>query len=85
MEQDGLLKLKELGGELNVMAIDLTHPELGGVKKYRTVADDEKRDERTKAAAELESSESRMMVITEYYKPNGPIQALFKAVDARYA
>jgi translation initiation factor 2D len=76
MQKDGLLKLKEMGGELNVMVIDLTHPELGGVEKYRTVADDEKRDERAKAAAELESSGSKMMVITKHYKPNGPIRAL---------
>lgn len=82
MEKEGILKLKELGGELNVVSIDMDHPELKGIKPYRTVADEERKAEKAKERAEAEGNDEKEMEIREMYKPHGPSLSLFKAINA---
>lgn len=81
LEKDGIVRLKEMGGDLNIMALDTVHPEVTGVKKYRTVADVEKRKQNEKNK-EANQEADKTMTITELYKPQGNLKALFEAAGS---
>ncbi|KAG8824701.1 hypothetical protein FRC18_010470 [Serendipita sp. 400] len=82
IEKDGILKLKEIGGELNIMAVDEQHSDVQGVKKYRTLADEDKREAKARAIEESQAANAKVMTIQELYKPIGNTTALFNAVKA---
>ncbi|KAG8812073.1 hypothetical protein FRC17_002212 [Serendipita sp. 399] len=82
IEKDGILKLKEIGGELAIMAIDHQHPGVQGVRKYRTFADEEKREAKARAIEETQAANAKVMTIVELYKPIGSAVSLFKAIHA---
>ncbi|KAG8812036.1 hypothetical protein FRC17_002222 [Serendipita sp. 399] len=82
VEKDGILKLKEIGGELAIMAIDHQHPDVEGIWKYRTIADEEKREAKARAIEETQAANAKVMTIVELYKPIGSAVSLFKAIHA---
>jgi translation initiation factor 2D len=84
VEKEGILKLKELSGELSITAVDLSHAKIAEQPRYRTVGDDQKKISKAKAAEEAANAAPKTMTITELYKSHGSSSALFKAVGARY-
>jgi len=82
-EKEGILKLKEMSGELNIINVDLVHEAVQGVHQYRTIADDERKEKKEKAKVEELESAVQQLVIHETWKPHGSSSALFKAVGAR--
>jgi hypothetical protein len=54
-----------------------------GVHKYRTIADDERKEKKEKAKEEELESAVQQMSIQESWKPHGSALALFNAVGAR--
>jgi hypothetical protein len=82
-EKEGILKLKEISGELNVTNVNLVHDAVQGVHKYRTIADDERKEKKEKAKEEELGSAVQQMSIQESWKPHGSALALFNAVGAR--
>lgn len=68
---------------MNIMAVDMTHSDIQSVNEYQTLVANEERVKQIKAIEGLQSSQARMMVITQYYKPYGASLALFQAVGAR--
>ncbi|PVG00665.1 hypothetical protein CPB86DRAFT_182390 [Serendipita vermifera] len=81
-EKEGILKLKELSGELSIVAVDFSHDKIIGQARYRTLGDDQKKISQAKAAEEAANAAPRTMTITEFYKPHGSSLSLFNAVRA---
>ena len=84
VEKDGILKLKEMGGDLVVVSVDAAHPDVVGVGKWRTVGEEERKQKaREEREAEI-SGKTEPLEVREVYKPIGDVVALFQAVGARY-
>jgi hypothetical protein len=72
-----------MGGDLNIITIEFQHPAVVGVKKYRTVADEERRKDKAKEK-EAKQEADKGMNVTEYYKPQGTAKVLFEALGLEY-
>ena len=84
VEKDGVLKLKEMGRDLVVVSVDTAHPDVVGVRKWRTVGEED-RKQKAREEREAESSgKSGPLGVRELYKPIGGAVALFEAVGAKY-
>jgi translation initiation factor 2D len=84
VEKDGILKLKEMGGDLVVVNVDTAHPSVVGVGKWRTVGEeDRKQKAREEREAEI-SGKAGPLGVREVYKPIGAVVAIFEAVGAKY-
>lgn len=81
LEKEGVLKTKEMGGELHLMAIDSTHPDLQGAAKYRTIADDERKEAKARAMEEIQAASPKAMTVTELYKPVGSVAIFCKSIS----
>ncbi|KIM23544.1 hypothetical protein M408DRAFT_77382 [Serendipita vermifera MAFF 305830] len=81
-EKEGILKLKEMSGELNVTSVNLLHDDVQAVRKYRTLADDERKEKNEKAREEEQESAVQPMDIQESWKPHGSTLPLFRAIGA---
>jgi len=84
VEKDGILKLKEMGGDLVVVSVDAAHVDVVGVRKWRTVGEEERKQKvREKREAEI-LGKTGPLEVREVYKPIGGVVALFEAVGAKY-
>ena len=84
VEKDGILKLKEMGGDLVVVSVDTAHLDVVGVGKWRTVGEED-RKQKAREEREAESSgKSGLLGVRELCKPIGGVVALFEAVGLKY-
>lgn len=84
MEKDGILKLKEMGGDLVVVSVDAAHVDVVSVRKWRTVGEEERKQKvREKREAEI-LGKTGLLEVREVYKPIGGVVALFEAAGAKY-
>ncbi|KDQ16990.1 hypothetical protein BOTBODRAFT_172600 [Botryobasidium botryosum FD-172 SS1] len=79
-EKDGLLKLKEMKGDLNVMGVVATHGEVVGHRSYKTMRDAEASASKAAEAAATEASKAKPLVVKELHKPHGSSVAFFKTI-----
>ena len=80
-----LIVFEKLGGELNILRLDLTHPLVVGVTKYKTLGDEERKAEKARLREEKEAEGENEMKIEELWKPVGSTVAFFKAIQSEYA
>lgn len=84
VEKDGILKLKEMSGDLVVVSVDTAHLDVVSVGKWRTVGEeDRKQKAREEREAEI-SGKTGTLGVREVYKPIGAVVSLFEAVGAKY-
>lgn len=81
-EKEGILKLKEISGELNVTDVNILHDAVQRARRYRTIVDNE-RKEKEKAREDELGSSVQQINIRESWKPQGSGLGLFNAVGAR--
>ena len=84
VEKDGILKLKEMGGDLVIVSVDAAHSDVVAVSKWRTIGEEERKQKaREDREAEL-SGKTQLLEVREVYKPISAVVALFEAVEAKY-
>ena len=84
VEKDGLLRLKEFKGDLNILGVNASHSEVQSHLPYQTVGDKEKREEKK---AEREKSEREMVkeiTVRELWKPHAQSIQFFEAIGKKY-
>jgi translation initiation factor 2D len=84
VEKDGILKLKEMAGDLVVVSVDAAHPDVVGVGKWRTVGEEERKQKAREVREAEISGKTEPLEVREVYKPIGAVIALFEAVGAKY-
>ena len=77
-EKASLLKLKDMKGDLNILSVNVQHPDVIAHRPFRTIADVEAQKARKERVAKEESERVQPMVIKELYKPNGPTRRFFE-------
>lgn len=80
LEKDGLLKLKDFKGDLNILSVQSTHPEVLQCKSYRTISDKEKAEEKQKQAAaeKLKQESVKKMLVRELWVPSSSTVRFFE-------
>jgi len=78
MEKEGLVKLKEYKGELNVLSVDGQHKGVAGHRVFTSVGDLDAKEVR-KAEVKAQESTKREVVVKELWKPHGKALELFEA------
>jgi translation initiation factor 2D len=80
MDKEGLIKTKEFKGDLSILSVDSSHPDVKSQKKYKTVGDVDAKEHRASEAAKAEASKPKPVVVTELWKPHGSSVAFFDIV-----
>lgn len=84
VEKEGLIKLKEKNGDIQVTSVDMNHPDIISHRKYRTVGEEERKEAKAASTIAETLANVKPMVITELYKPLGSTIDVFSASQARY-
>ena len=67
-------------GDLNILSVNVQHPDVVAHRPFRTIAVVEAQKARREKAAKEESERVRPMVAKELYKPSGPTRKFFDEV-----
>ncbi|KAG9105255.1 hypothetical protein FRC07_009449, partial [Ceratobasidium sp. 392] len=85
IEKDGIIKLKEVRGELLVFSVDAEHPALvsAGSWGWKTIgAEEKKAKEREAESANANGSGSKEILVEERWFPEAPVEGFFEACGA---
>ncbi|KAG8723434.1 hypothetical protein FRC09_003336 [Ceratobasidium sp. 395] len=86
IEKDGIVKLKEVRGELLVFSVDAEHPVLVGARSWgwKTIGAEEKKErEREADVANANGSGSKKEItVEEAWFPEAPVEGFFEACGA---
>ncbi|KIJ34908.1 hypothetical protein M422DRAFT_34849 [Sphaerobolus stellatus SS14] len=80
VEKDGLLKLKDFKGDLNILGVNPTHKEVKSHKTYRTVGDKEKQEEKKSTREKAEKGKVKDIVVRELWKPHAQSVRFFEEI-----
>lgn len=69
-EKDGFLKLKDFKGDLNVLGVFGTHPDIISHKPFKTVGDVEAKEVKAAQHAADAASQVSPIVISELFRPH---------------
>lgn len=78
-EKDGILKLKEHKGDVNVLGVNSTHPDVIAHKKFKSVGDVEQKEAKAMNAA-IEAAKTPVMAVVELYKPHNQSLTFFEHI-----
>lgn len=84
LEKDGLLRLKDFKGDLNILSVQATHPEVVQHKPYRTTGDKEKAEEKRLAEEKLQQEKVKELSIRELWMPSRSTTGFFVKCSKRY-
>jgi translation initiation factor 2D len=83
IEKDGLLKLKEFKGELNIIGINASHHDVLAHKPYKTIADKEKQEEKKALIEKADKERIKEIVVHELWKPHAQSIHFFEEIGKR--
>jgi translation initiation factor 2D len=76
-EKQGLLKLKDFKGDLNILSVNATHQDVITHRSFKTMRDVEVMESRSKEA----EPPVQHMIVVELYKPHTQSLAFFQQLD----
>jgi translation initiation factor 2D len=83
IEKDGLLRLKEFKGDLNILGVNASHPDIRSHIPYQTVGDKEKREEKKAEREKIDRDKVKEMIVRELWKPHAQSVQFFEAVGKK--
>ncbi|KAG0371062.1 hypothetical protein BC939DRAFT_421334 [Gamsiella multidivaricata] len=79
VEKQDLIKCKDVKGELILLSVNWSHPELKSFKGHRTVEQQAARQAKIEAAGTQASSDAKGLEVLEAYRPNSASADFFEA------
>ncbi|KAG0308832.1 hypothetical protein BGZ98_006613 [Dissophora globulifera] len=80
VEKQGLIKCKEIKGELFLQGVTWKHPQLDAFRGHKTVAQQAARQAKVEAKLSQANSDAKVLEVLEAYRPNSSSAGFFEAV-----
>ncbi|KAF8491966.1 hypothetical protein JB92DRAFT_2752438 [Gautieria morchelliformis] len=80
IEKDGFLRLKDFKGDLNILGVNASHPEIQAHVSYQTVGDKEKREETKTKREKSDRGKVKEIIVRELWKPHAQSVQFFEAI-----
>ena len=84
IEKDGLLRLKDFKGDLNILGVNGSHPEIQAHVPYQTMGDKEKREEKKAEREKIDREKVKEFIVREFWKPHAQSVQFFEAIGKKY-
>ncbi|GJJ09213.1 hypothetical protein Clacol_003435 [Clathrus columnatus] len=78
LEKDGLIKLKDFKGDLNVLSVQASHSEVRQHEPYRTIGEKEKAEEKRATEEKIKQEKVKETLVRELWRPSASNVELFK-------
>jgi translation initiation factor 2D len=83
IEKDGLLRLKDFKGDMNILGVNPSHPEVQAHVPYQTVGDKEKREETKIRREKSDRDKVKEIIVREFWKPHAQSVQFFEAIGKK--